>query len=179
MRSSVSVAKINGMSANDLPIQTMMKSGGRALAFAAALLLTGVGLVGCGDEEAAEPKGATSEAPAETSEDQQTTDTDSAPQGEPVPADWPAQFLLPDGTITLVLELGSGYQLVIEGVDDDAAQDLITQMTDQGMESRGVVDLGNGEWAAEVSDGEWSAAYAYATGGAGLPNVAVTLTPAV
>ncbi len=43
-------------------------------------------------------------------------------------------------------------------------------------QTQGVAVLGNDEWTAEVRGATHLATYAYASGGAGLPNVQLTLT---
>lgn len=157
-----------------------MKRARSGAVLCAVLLLSGLGLTGCGDDEAvnAEPTtvdgGGSGAAGGEAAE----PETAEQPEGEPLPDDWPAEFLVPDGTIVLVMDLGGGYSVTVEGVDSDQAQGLIDEMIAAGLSTTaGVTDTGNGEWIAEVVGGTHRASYAYAGGGAGLPNVTIMLTP--
>lgn len=161
-----------------------------AAAACALLLAVGTGLTGCGDDGAVrEEPTATStdssgqDSPAEAESETESGHTGESPSagldGEPLPSDWPSEFLVPDGTVALVIPLGSGYSVLVEGVDSAHAADLIDRMVANGMStSSGVTQLGNGEWVAEVVGTAHRASYAYAGGGAGLPNVTITLTPA-
>lgn len=151
---------------------------GRLAALCAALLVAGLGLAGCGDDEAVDSQPTAVEDSGDSGGSGAGASEEPAPAGEALPDDWPAEFLVPDGTIALVIPMGGGYSLTVEGVDDAQAQGLIDEMVGAGLSTTaGVTDMGNGEWTAEVASGEYRASYAYASGGAGLPNVTITLVP--
>ena len=99
------------------------------------------------------------------------------PAGEDLPADWPADILVPDGAIVLVLPMGGGYSIEVDGVDSDQAKGIIADMAAAGLTTEGPTDLGNDEWTASATGATHTATYAYATGGAGLPNVLIRLMP--
>lgn len=135
------------------------------------------GLAGCGEK--AEPA---SPDPSESSESAEQAPAEEPaedlPAGEDLPGDWPSDILVPEGSIVLVLEVGGGYSVTVEGVDSDQAKDLIGEMAAAGLSTDGPIDLGNGEWTASATSATHMATYAYATGGAGLPNVSIMLIPA-
>lgn len=147
------------------------------------------GLAGCGNTGSANPapessvagNGATQEASEQPSE--QATGGNDAPApteltGEPLPDDWPSDILVPGGQLVLVLQIGTGYSLTVEGVDSEQAQGLIGQMASAGLTTEGPTPTGVGEeWTASATSATHTATYAYAGGGAGLPNVAITLLP--
>lgn len=154
---------------------------GRALATAAVLLLAltaTFGLAGCGERDDSAVAGS-SEASTPSADGAQSEAEESpqaTPDGEPLPDDWPAEILVPDGTIVLVIPMGGGYALTVEGVDSEQAKGLIAQMAGAGLQTMGPTDMGNDEWTAQATSAAYTATYAYASGGAGLPNVAVNLT---
>lgn len=154
----------------------------------AALLLVGMGLAGCGDKAAEDPAETAetseqAETPAQESESEAPTEEEGEnpspnASAQQLPADWPERVKVPDGTIALVLPIGKGYKVLIEGVDNMQTQDKLSQMLYEGFDSaKGVVSLGGGAWVAELTDAEWMVAYSYESGGAGQANVTITLTP--
>ncbi|MFT4231405.1 MAG: hypothetical protein QM606_01325 [Leucobacter sp.] len=128
-------------------------------------------------ESGSSPSAAGEEAVGEEASSDEPSGSDELPAGEPLPDDWPADILVPEGSIVLVLPMGGGYALTVEGVDDDQARELIAEMASSGLATEGPVDLGNGEWTASATSGTHQATYAYAEGGAGLPNVSINLSP--
>ena len=153
----------------------------RLLLVGAVLLTCGLGLTSCGDGNASQTP-STSSGETETVAPEQGAEP-TAPtglDGEPLPDNWPAEFLVPNGTVVLVQSIGdTGYSVLVEGVDSDQAQGLIGDMVSSGLtEISSIADMGNGEWAAMVGNAEHQASYAYAGGGAGEPNVWISLTPA-
>lgn len=174
---------------------------GRTAAVAVALALAALGLSGCGDADAASrdssgadsasaaqgDRGGATSAPRDSGRSEAPSsgsDASGAPggaetDGEPLPDDWPEQYLVPGGTIVFVLPMGSGYSVLVEGVDSDQAKGLIDRMAASGLSTdAGVVDMGGGDWTAGVSGAGYSATYAYAGGGAGEPNVTINLARA-
>lgn len=167
---------------------TRMTGARRGAAVCAALLLAGLGLTACGDDGAARQEPTVQDESQGGSADSQAAQEDSdgggsVPSGltgEPLPDDWPAEILVPDGEVILVLPIGAGgYSVTIEGVDDGQARDLIDRMVSAGFTTTGgVTETGIGEeWVAEVIGAGYMAGYAYAGGGAGLPNVTIQLIP--
>lgn len=161
-------------------------------AFAVALLAGtfGLGLTGCGEKETEDPAASVESQQTEDSATEDTAaedsaaaeDDSSAPMGltgEPLPADWPEEALVPNGEVILVLEMGGGgYKVVVSGVDDEQARGLIAEMAAAGLTTDGPTETGIGEeWTADVTTSTRMVSYAYAGGGAGLPEVAITLWP--
>lgn len=137
------------------------------------------GLAACGPKVTAEYADSSDSATDETPEQEPAEEEplDELPASEDLPADWPADILVPDGAIVLVLEVGSGYVMTVEGVDDEQARGLIAEMAGAGLETMGPTDDGIGGWTASATSATHIATYAYATGGAGLPNVGINLMP--
>lgn len=174
-----------------------MHAGGRFLALTIAALCIGLGVSGCGtgasDSAPASDTGASAgaentqggsdEAPAGEGDEAEAPDSagGDAPTtltGEPLPDGWPSEYLVPFGEVTLVLPIGAGVSVLVEGVDNGQAMGLIDEMVASGLASpAGVTDVGNGEWVAEVTGAGYEATYHYETGGAGLPNVEIMLLP--
>lgn len=157
---------------------------GRGAALCAALALAVLGLTACGDDAAQqEPTAVQEDGGGDGSPATEESGGGSAPSGltgEALPDDWPAEFLVPDGEVVLVLPLGDGgyYSVLVEGVDDDQARGLIDEMVAGGLSTTaGVTETGGGAWAAEGTSADRSASYAYATGGAGEPNVTIQVLP--
>lgn len=158
----------------------------RAAALCAALLLVGAGLTACGggepepSDQTEQPAASEEAAPAE---EEAPVDGPTELTGEPLPDGWPTEFLVPYGEVTLVLPIGDGVSVLVEGVDEAQAKGLIDEMVAAGLETTaGVTDAGNGEWVAEVfgttaSGDPYRAAYHFEPGGAGLPKVDIMLTP--
>lgn len=115
--------------------------------------------------------------PTDESTDGTSDEGTELPAGEDLPADWPADILVPDGAIVLVLPMGGGYSIEVDGVDSDQAKGIIADMAAAGLTTEGPTDLGNDEWTASATGATHTATYAYATGGAGLPNVLIRLMP--
>lgn len=165
-------------------VMTIHTTQQRAAVLCAVLLVAGLGLTGCGDDEQPQPTVTSSDEQASESAPAESGDASSAPtslDGEPLPEDWPANFLVPYGTIKLIIPNGTatGYMILVEGVDDEQARGLIADMVGAGLtEVSAIAESGSGEWNAIVSDGVHQASYAYATGGAGEPNVTIHLDPA-
>lgn len=164
----------------------------KGAALCAALLLAGLGLgltaCGAGGEDAVQEapsavqgeNGSDGSQAAEESSGDDGGSARSGITGEPLPDDWPADFLVPDGEIVLVIPIGTGgsYSITVEGVDDGQARGLIDEMVSAGLTTTaGVTETGNGEWIAEVVGSGHRASYAYAGGGAGEPNVTIQLLP--
>ncbi len=153
----------------------------RLLLLSAVLLIGGLGLTSCGDDSAYQaPSTGDSETASAAPEQEAEPAAPTGLDGEPLPDNWPAEFLVPNGTVVLVQNIGNaGYSILIEGVDSDQAKSLIGDMVSSGMtEISGITDMGSGEWVAMVGNAEHQASYAYAGGGAGEPNVSISLTPA-
>jgi len=145
-----------------------------ALVSASALLLTG-----CGDAAVSTDPPADS-APADSSvEAPEAPSAPDAPSGgitgEAVPDGWPAEVLLPSGNLVLVMERGTGWDLLIEGIDENELLGLLDEMQTAGFTTPGVTDMGSGSWVAELTNGTHTVDYSYETGGAGEPNVHVIL----
>jgi len=131
-----------------------------------------LGLAACGEKTEA-PASDTGAPAEEAPEDEASAEL---PEGQDLPSDWPSEILVPDGAITVLLEVGSGYALTLEGVDSVQAQGLIAEMATAGLKTEGPTDLGNDAWTASASNADYSATYAYENGGAGLPKVLINLT---
>jgi len=146
------------------------------LGAAVAAILALAGCAGSAPAAQGEPAGAGSSSESAT-QPQEDSAADPAPQGltgQALPADWPAELLLPSGELVLVLEVGGGYQLLIEGVDEAATIALLDEMAAAGLRLTGPAEAGEGAWIAEVTGDAHSASYAYASGGAGEPNVTIS-----
>lgn len=149
----------------------------RASALVALALALGAGLTGCGQATDAEPS-SSPDASARSADPAESTgpEQQELPESKPLPNDWPGEILVPDGSIVMVTEIGSGYAILVEGVDSDQAKGLIADMASAGLTVDGPSDMGNDEWTAMATSPGAMATYAYASGGAGLPNVAINLT---
>ncbi|MGD9607452.1 MAG: hypothetical protein AB7V10_08220, partial [Leucobacter sp.] len=110
------------------------ESVGRGSMLVAPLLALSLaaGFAGCGEK--AEPA---SPDPSESSESAEQAPAEEPaedlPAGEDLPGDWPSDILVPDGSIVLVLEVGGGYSVTVEGVDSDQAKGLIGEMASAGL----------------------------------------------
>ena len=144
-----------------------------ALAAAGLLLLSGCAGAAPADAPSTDAVASQPDA-AEPQQDSPAEAPSRGLTGQALPADWPVDLLLPSGELVLALNVGGGYQLLIEGVDEAEARALLTQMAGAGFQLIGPIETGDGTWSAEVIDGSRSASYVYATGGAGEANVAVT-----
>lgn len=138
------------------------------------VLLTG--LSACGSSSSSSPTATTSGDTASASSSVSESQAPSGHTGKALPSDWPSDILVPNGNITLVMQMGTGYSVTVEGVDEAQAKDILTQMKNAGLTVTGPNDTGNGEWTGTASNGTYTATYAYAGGGAGEPNVIIQLT---
>lgn len=158
-----------------------------AAASAAVLAVTLVlGLAGCGGQgDEPDDGGSTSESPGgstatEKPQDTPTTKDASKPTahtGKPLPADWPAEVLVPYGEIVFILtNAAGGSSLLIEGVDSEQGKSLIAKMGSAGMKTTGPIDIDARSWTASAENGSYLVTYAYDTGGSsGTPNIGMNV----
>jgi predicted small lipoprotein YifL len=158
----------------------------RAVALAAVCALS-FSLTACGDKDD------TSKPPADTSSqsdaksgtkatpDKPTESTDDAPTsltGKPLPDNWPAEVLVPNGELIIVGKFGTGWTLVVEGINEGQVKEMLDTMASNGFTNKEPVEVAGAGWTVDSRDDKNLVTYAYATGGAGEPNVQITWTPA-